>query len=217
MTLFSFHPYRRHFTAAFLALLSWTAAAQAFPSKPIKIIDAFAPGATTDILARTIAGPMSNTFGQPVVVESRTGANGVVGSEFVAKAAPDGYTMFVGSTSTLAVNQALHTEMERTFLTRTSQEWEDILNDAEVPAARARTIPEALAMAQVRERGIMHRMDVPGIEGSACFPLVPFMLSAGGAQVDTPPPLMGQDTDTVLTARGYDPQGIARLRAQGVV
>lgn len=113
--------------------------------------------------------------------------------------------------------QALHTEMERTFLTRTAQEWEDILNAAEVPAARARTIPEALAMAQVRERGIMHRMDVPGIEGSACFPLVPFMLSAGGAQVDTPPPLMGQDTDAVLTARGYDPQGIARLRAQGVV
>jgi len=108
MNLFSFYLYRRHFTAAVLALLSGTAAAQAFPSKPIKIIDAFAPGATTDILARTIAGPMSTTFGQPVVVESRTGANGVVGSEFVAKAAPDGYTIFVGSTSTLAVNQALY-------------------------------------------------------------------------------------------------------------
>jgi len=79
-----------------------------FPNRPIKIIDAFAPGATTDILARMVASRMQVTFGQPVIVEQRTGANGVVGSEFVAKAAPDGYTMFVGSTSTLAVNQALY-------------------------------------------------------------------------------------------------------------
>jgi tripartite-type tricarboxylate transporter receptor subunit TctC len=108
MNLFHFRPDRRLFGAAVLALASGFAAAQAFPTKPIKIIDAFAPGATTDILARIISSRMAATFGQPVIVESHTGANGVVGSEFVAKSPPDGYTLFVGSTSTLAVNQALY-------------------------------------------------------------------------------------------------------------
>jgi crotonobetainyl-CoA:carnitine CoA-transferase CaiB-like acyl-CoA transferase len=113
--------------------------------------------------------------------------------------------------------QALHTEMDRTFLTRTAQDWEDILNAADVPAARVRTIPEALAMAQVRERGIMHSMKVPGIVGSASFPLVPFALSAGGARVESPPPLMGQHTDEILASRGYSAADIARLREEGVV
>ena len=113
---------------------------------------------------------------------------------------------------------ALHAEMDRTFLTRTAQEWEDILNAADVPAARARTIPEALEMAQVRARGIMHHMDhVPGIEGGASFPLVPFQLSAGGASVDAPPPLMGQHTFEILASRGYDARAIARLREEGVI
>lgn len=99
---------RRLTLAALLAVVAPCVSAQTYPAKPIRIIDAFAPGATTDILARIIAGRMSETFGQPVVIESKTGANGVVGSEYVAKSTPDGYTLFVGSTSTLAVNQVLY-------------------------------------------------------------------------------------------------------------
>ena len=94
--------------AALFAAVATNVGAQAYPTKPIRIIDAFAPGATTDILARIIATRMSQTFGQPVVIENKTGANGVIGSEYVAKSAPDGYTLFVGSTSTLAVNQVLY-------------------------------------------------------------------------------------------------------------
>jgi len=113
---------------------------------------------------------------------------------------------------------ALHAEMERTFRTRTAQEWEDVLNAADVPAARARTIPEALAMEQVRARGVMHTMhDVPGVEGAASFPTVPFLMSAGGARVDSPPPLLGQHTDEILAAQGWAPADIVRLRAEGVV
>jgi tripartite-type tricarboxylate transporter receptor subunit TctC len=93
---------------ALTALFACSGLAQDYPTKPIRIIDAFAPGATTDILARILAKHMSPTFGQPVVIENRTGANGVVGSEVVAKSAPDGYTLFVGSTSTLALNQVLY-------------------------------------------------------------------------------------------------------------
>lgn len=95
--------------ASFLGVVvAGAAVAQAYPAKAIRIIDAFAPGATTDILARIIATRMSQTFGQPVIIENKTGANGVIGSEYVAKSAPDGYTLFVGSTSTLAVNQVLY-------------------------------------------------------------------------------------------------------------
>lgn len=113
---------------------------------------------------------------------------------------------------------ALHAELQRTFRTRTAQEWEDILNDADVPAARARTIPEALAMEQVRARGIMHTThDVPGIAGAASFPTVPFRMSAGGARVDSPPPLLGQHTDEILAAQGFSQAEIDRLRAEGVV
>ena len=91
--------------SSLLPIMVWS---QAYPVKPIHIIDAFAPGATTDILARIVASRMSKTFGQPIVIESRVGANGVIGSEYVAKSLPDGYTLFVGSTSTLAVNQSLY-------------------------------------------------------------------------------------------------------------
>jgi len=114
--------------------------------------------------------------------------------------------------------QELHAEMDQAFLARTAQEWEEILNAADVPAARVRSIPEALEMAQVQERGIMHTMnEVPGIKGTATFPLVPFKLSAGGATVISAPPLMGQHTDEILRSRGYDEVDIIRLRSQGVV
>jgi crotonobetainyl-CoA:carnitine CoA-transferase CaiB-like acyl-CoA transferase len=113
---------------------------------------------------------------------------------------------------------ALHAEMARTFATRTAQAWEDILNQVRVPAMRVRTIPEALAMDQVRSRGILHTMDgVPGIEGSATFPLVPFRLSAGGAHVTSPPPLLGQHTEAILRDRGYSSAEIEGFRRDGVI
>ena len=99
---------RRLALAILCSAFGAAASAQDYPTRPIRIIDAFAPGATTDILARIVAKHMSQTFGQPVIVESKAGANGVVGSEYVAKAAPDGYTLFIGSTSTLALNQVLY-------------------------------------------------------------------------------------------------------------
>jgi len=97
--------------AAFLLGLSTLAQAQAWPSKPIRYIVIFAPGGTTDILARLIAPKLSDALGQPVVVENRPGAGGNVGSEILAKAAPDGYTIGSGTVSSHAINATLYSKL----------------------------------------------------------------------------------------------------------
>jgi len=79
------------------ALISASALAQDYPSKPIRIIVGFSAGSTTDILARTIGSKMSEAWGQPVLVENRPGAGGVAASSAVATAAPDGHTLLVVS------------------------------------------------------------------------------------------------------------------------
>ena len=82
--------------------------APAWPSKPIRLIVPFAAGGNVDLTARLVAPSMQETLGQPVVVENRTGAGGMIGSEVVAKAAPDGYLLLTGSNSTFSVAPALY-------------------------------------------------------------------------------------------------------------
>ena len=78
--------------------------AQGYPNKPLRLIVPFPPGGVTDISSRVVAQKLSAEFGQPVVVENRAGASGVIGAEIGAKAAPDGYTLTMGNISTLAIN-----------------------------------------------------------------------------------------------------------------
>ncbi|MDA8522274.1 Bug family tripartite tricarboxylate transporter substrate binding protein [Acidovorax sp. NCPPB 4044] len=93
------------------ALLPRTAAAQAYPSKPVTIIVPFAAGGTTDILARVIAQGLGTELGQSVVVDNRAGAGGNIGGQVAARAPADGYTLFMGTVGTHAINAALYKKM----------------------------------------------------------------------------------------------------------
>ena len=84
------------------------AQAQQYPNKPIRIIVPFAAGGTSDILARAIGPHLTNAWNQPVIVENRTGANGMVGAEYVAKSAPDGYTLFLSDMGALTINPSVY-------------------------------------------------------------------------------------------------------------
>ncbi|HVL37460.1 MAG TPA: tripartite tricarboxylate transporter substrate binding protein [Burkholderiales bacterium] len=94
--------------AVVLTLFAGAAVAQPYPAKPIHLVVPFPPGGPTDIVGRMVAQKISEGVGQPVVVENRPGAGGTVGSTAVAKAAPDGYTLLYGSTSTLAIAPSLY-------------------------------------------------------------------------------------------------------------
>lgn len=90
-----------------LLLAAAPAGAQSWPSKPIRFIVTLAPGSAVDIVARVTGEPMSRALGQPVVVESRPGAGGVVAAEFVMRSPADGYTMLVGSIASHGINPSL--------------------------------------------------------------------------------------------------------------
>lgn len=87
-----------------IALFSPWAAAQAFPSKPIRLVVPYPPGGIGDTLARELGTQLSHRLGQPVVVDNKPGASQIIGAETVAKSAPDGYTLFLGSLSSLVLN-----------------------------------------------------------------------------------------------------------------
>jgi tripartite-type tricarboxylate transporter receptor subunit TctC len=97
--------------AVLLALLAGPGFAQPYPSKPLRFIVPFPPGGSSDLIARAIAPRMSGRLGQPVVVENRPGAGGMIGVEVVAKAAPDGYTIGLAAAGALSSNVHLYPTM----------------------------------------------------------------------------------------------------------
>jgi len=96
---------------AALAAFALAQAPAAYPSKPIRLVVPFPPGGATDILAREVAKHLTDAWGQSVVVDNRPGAGGNIGSELVAKAAPDGYTLEMGTVGTHAINASLYSKM----------------------------------------------------------------------------------------------------------
>jgi tripartite-type tricarboxylate transporter receptor subunit TctC len=91
--------------------LAQTDAARNFPERPVRIVVPFGAGGGTDTIARVIAAKMSESFGHQVLVENRPGAQGVVASEFVRKAAPDGYTILIATSGPMAANAAIHSKL----------------------------------------------------------------------------------------------------------
>ncbi len=105
---------RRTILAAVAALalaLPLAASAQDFPARPVKLVVPFGPGTTTDIIARVYAEGMGKALGQSIVVENRSGAGGNIGSDLVAKAPADGYTILMGTVGTHAINPGLYRRM----------------------------------------------------------------------------------------------------------
>src|SRR5260370_10347645 len=86
-------------------------AQERYPQKPLRIGVPFGPGGSTDIIARLIAERLSGALGQPVVIENRPGAAGNIGAEFVARSAPDGYTLLMATTGVMSINNALYKNM----------------------------------------------------------------------------------------------------------
>ena len=94
--------------AAGVAVVPAAAQTQDFPSRPVKMIVPFGPGTTTDLIARMVGEGLAKPLGQTIVTENRSGAGGSIGSDLVAKAAPDGYTLLMGTVGTHAINTSLY-------------------------------------------------------------------------------------------------------------
>ncbi len=103
---------RQILAAASASLLTAPAFSQGgWPTKPVRIVVPFAPGGTTDLLARALAPELSRVFGQQFIIDNKAGAGGNLGADMVAKSAPDGYTLLMGTVGTHGINQSLYPKL----------------------------------------------------------------------------------------------------------
>jgi tripartite-type tricarboxylate transporter receptor subunit TctC len=155
-------------TALLLLGAAMAVSGQPFPSKPIRLIVPFPPGGAVDFYARVVQQPLSEALGQPVVIDNKAGASGMVGAEIVAKSPPDGYTLLLGNIASLAINVGLYTKMpydpvrDLTAIVRTVD-----VNYALVvhPSVPANSVPELIAYAKANPGKLSY-----GSAGSGSLP-----------------------------------------------
>jgi tripartite-type tricarboxylate transporter receptor subunit TctC len=152
--------------ATFLgAILTWPAGAQSFPAKPVRIIVAFPPGGGVDIVARTMGPRLTELWRQPIVIENRPGASGVIGTEAAARSAPDGYTLFIGTLGNLTANQYLYPKMPvdplRDMAPLTQVVAVHFVMVAH-PSLPAKNVKELIALARARPGQINYASSGPG-------------------------------------------------------
>jgi len=202
-------------------------AADAYPAKPIRIVIGFSPGGYIDLTSRLVAGPLSAALGQQVVVDNRSGAGGVVGTEMAARAAPDGYTLTIGSIGTHAINQTLYRKLPYNVV----KDFQPVarLSDAPNilavhPSFPAKSVKELLALAKARPGQIMYASAGAGTSTHIAAVLFEYLghvklvhipyKGGGPAIVDV---VAGQVPVTFATAASVSPQTKSgRLRGLGI-
>jgi tripartite-type tricarboxylate transporter receptor subunit TctC len=162
-----------------LAVYFAAASAQGFPSKPLRIIVPFAAGGPTDITARIVGPRMTELLGQPVIIDNRAGATGIIGAELVAKAPADGYTLLFGTASVVAINMVTYSKLPfdtlRDFLPLTP-----VMTTSTVlvvhPSVPAKSLKELVAIARARPGEVT--MGSAGTGGTLHLPIEMLMMSA---------------------------------------
>jgi tripartite-type tricarboxylate transporter receptor subunit TctC len=157
------------------------AQAQGYPNKPLRLIVPFPPGGVTDISSRVVAQKLTVELGQPVVVENRAGASGVIGAEAGAKAAPDGYTLTMGNISTLAINAVTFAKLPYdpvASFAPVSMVAIQPLVIAVHPAVPVHTLGELVALAKERPGKLAY-----GTAGSSIYLAVEFFNTAAGIKM----------------------------------
>src|SRR5688572_13106253 len=143
----------RYGCAVALAVGCAAAVAQGFPSKPVRIVVPFAAGGPTDITARLVAPRMTELLGQPIVIDNRAGATGIIGAELVAKAPADGYTLLFGTASVVAINMVTYSKLPYDTL-RDFLPLSPVMTTSTIlvvhPSVPAKTLKEFVALARAR-------------------------------------------------------------------
>ena len=159
------------------------AAAQSFPDRPIKLIVPFGAGSAVDTIARAIAAQVAEQTGQAVIIDNRTGANGIIAAEAVARSTPDGYTVFMPNDGIMAANPALHAKLPydpiKDFapVTLTSTVPLVLVGN---PAFAAKTVPELIALAKAKPGSINYSSTG---SGSAQHLAMEFFIEAAGVKM----------------------------------
>ncbi len=144
---------RRMLAAVFLAFFSAGAFAQGYPNRPIHLVVGFTPGGVSDVLARAISAKLSQNLGQQVVVDNRPGAGTTIASEYIAKSAPDGYTLYFCDATTHAINASLYRKLpydslkDFTYISLLASTPLLLVVNAALPA---KSVPELIALAKAR-------------------------------------------------------------------
>ena len=149
------------------ATIIFPATAAGFPEKPIRILTPFSAGSVTDLLARPLAARLSEAWGQPVVVDNRTGAGGSIAAEIVARATPDGYTLLVGASGPTVINpllvKSLAYDAQRAFTPITLTATNNLLLTV-TPSLPAKSVREMIELARAKPGQL--RFGSPGIGSS---------------------------------------------------
>jgi tripartite-type tricarboxylate transporter receptor subunit TctC len=155
------------FAAVVCAIATLPAIAAGYPEKPIRILTPFSAGSVTDLLARPLAAKLAEAWGQPVVVDNRTGAGGSIAAEIVAKANPEGYTLLVGATGPTIINpllvKSLGYDAQRAFTPITLTATNNLLLTV-TPSLPANSVRELIDLARAKPGQL--RYGSPGIGSS---------------------------------------------------